>query len=173
MWLLPVWTRQGQKQEQPQCANGTIKAMSGGMADTTLASYRNTDKKPSLAHSARTLARSCGNSASTRFPMRATCGRSPRRLTLVVLRTAYKNLLPPALARSATPRHTVGVSHLFQEALPALRRGRGCRRDGHMDHSQGPGVPYNTGSCPGRTLAPAGLPQTVIFPVVLLPRRNM
>ena len=70
-------------------------------------------------------------------------------------------------------RHTVGVSDLFQETLPALRRGRGCRRDGHMDHSQGPGVPYNTGSCPCRALAPAGLPQRGTCPVVLLPKRNM
>jgi hypothetical protein len=78
-----------------------------------------------------------------------------------------------ALARAATPRHTVDVSRLSQDVLPALRRGRGCRRDGHMDHSQGPGVPYNTGSCLGRALAPTGLPPRGTFPVVLPPMKNM
>jgi len=59
-----VWTRQGHKKEKPQGANGKTKALSGGMADTTSSSYRNSDTKPSLAHAARTLARSCGNAAS-------------------------------------------------------------------------------------------------------------
>src|ERR671925_1932410 len=63
MWFLPVWTRQGHKKEKPQCENGTTKAMSGGIADTTSSSYRNIGKKQSLVRSARTLARSCGNSA--------------------------------------------------------------------------------------------------------------
>src|SRR5262245_3118716 len=63
MWFLPLWTRQGHQKEKPQCANGTIKAMSGGIADTTSSSYRNIGKKQSLGRSARTSARSCGNSA--------------------------------------------------------------------------------------------------------------
>jgi hypothetical protein len=49
MWFLPVWTRQGHTKEKPQCANGTTKAMSGGIADTTSSSYRNIGKKQSLA----------------------------------------------------------------------------------------------------------------------------
>jgi REP element-mobilizing transposase RayT len=64
MWFLPVWTRQGHTKEKPQCENGKTKAMSGGIADTTSSSYRNIDKKQSVAHSARTLARSGENSAS-------------------------------------------------------------------------------------------------------------
>src|SRR5262249_53136332 len=49
MWCLPLWTRQGHMKEKPQCTNGTTKAMSGGIADTTLSSYRNIGKKQSLA----------------------------------------------------------------------------------------------------------------------------
>ena len=42
MWFLPMWTRQGHTKAKPQCAHGTTKAMSGGIADTTSSSYRGT-----------------------------------------------------------------------------------------------------------------------------------
>ena len=53
MWFLPLWIHQGHTKEKPQCAPSTTKALSGGIADTTSASYRNIGKKQSLARSAR------------------------------------------------------------------------------------------------------------------------